>query len=117
MKNTEQGVIDEQFTQLKQLEDDSNPDFVKEVLEMYVSDSKDRLRKMDEILYVATTHLAVWRTPRSTALKADRACVGVAFRLASDTICCCVTAVATTVAITERRTSRTTASWKAWSIR
>ena len=79
MKNTEQGVIDEQFTQLKQLEDDSNPDFVKEVLEMYVSDSKDRLRKMDDILYVAATHIAVWLTPRATALKADRACDGCRF--------------------------------------
>ena len=36
--------------QLKQLEDDSNPSFLKEVLEMYLSDSKNRLQKMDEIL-------------------------------------------------------------------
>ena len=95
-----QGVIDEQFTQLKQLEDDSNPEFVKEVLEMYLSDSRSRLERMDEILYVAA------RAPSPPAVSSGGGGDAADERPR-----------ARPPAAAGRRTSRTTASSRAWCTR
>lgn len=40
------GLLDEQFTQLLQLQDDSNPDFVTEVVQLYFEDSGSKLDKL-----------------------------------------------------------------------
>ena len=37
------GLLDEQFTQLLQLQDDSNPNFVSEVVELYFEDSGSKV--------------------------------------------------------------------------
>eukprot|EP00899_Mesostigma_viride_P000147 jgi/Mesvir1/10132/Mv06764-RA.1 len=48
----EQGLLDDQFTQLQQLQDDSNPQFVQEVIGLFFDDSTEKLEKLDEILAV-----------------------------------------------------------------
>eukprot|EP00891_Asterochloris_glomerata_P008157 jgi/Astpho2/8157/Aster-03089 len=40
------GLLDDQFTQLQQLQDESNPDFVKEVVELYFEDSASKLQNL-----------------------------------------------------------------------
>jgi len=42
-----EGLLDEQFSQLMQLQDDSNPHFVAEVVELYFEDSGSKLEKLD----------------------------------------------------------------------
>lgn len=44
------GFIDDQFTQLQRLQDDSSPDFVKEVVTMYFDDSEKLIDNMKKIL-------------------------------------------------------------------
>eukprot|EP01018_Ginkgo_biloba_P027925 Gb_39959 [translate_table: standard] len=44
----EEGFVDEQFTQLHMLQDESNPDFVKEVVTMYFDDSKRILQDISD---------------------------------------------------------------------
>ena len=41
-----EGLLDDQFSQLRQLQDESNPDFVKEVVELYFEDSASKLEKL-----------------------------------------------------------------------
>lgn len=40
------GLLDDQFLQLMQLQDESNPDFVAEVVELYFEDSASKIEKM-----------------------------------------------------------------------
>jgi hypothetical protein len=55
-----QGFLDEQFTQLQQLQDDSNPDFVTEVVVLFFEDSEKLLHNLANALYV--NHYAVYST-------------------------------------------------------
>ncbi|KAL6747471.1 histidine-aspartic acid phosphotransferase 1 [Haematococcus lacustris] len=48
----QEGVLDDQFQQLIQLQDESNPDFVAEVVQLYVEDSS---AKIDKIAAMLTT--------------------------------------------------------------
>lgn len=41
------GLLDEQFSQLMQLQDESNPHFVAEVVELYFEDSGTKLEKLN----------------------------------------------------------------------
>lgn len=43
---TQEGLLDDQFSQLRQLQDESNPDFVQEVVELYFEDSASKLEKL-----------------------------------------------------------------------
>lgn len=47
-----QGVLDEQFLQLQQLQDESSPDFVSEVVNIYFHETEKLLRNFRELLYV-----------------------------------------------------------------
>lgn len=44
------GLLDDQFSQLLQLQDDSNPDFVQEIVELYFTDSTSKLEKLEQRL-------------------------------------------------------------------
>lgn len=46
----QQGVLDEQFSQLLQLQDESNPDFVAEVVSLYFDDSVTKIERMGVLL-------------------------------------------------------------------
>mmetsp|Transcript_50811 Transcript_50811/g.110809 ORF Transcript_50811/g.110809 Transcript_50811/m.110809 type:complete len:150 (-) Transcript_50811:189-638(-) len=46
----QEGVLDEQFQQLMLLQDESNPDFVAEVVQLYFEDSAGKIDKIDEML-------------------------------------------------------------------
>ena len=41
-----EGLLDDQFTQLLQLQDDSNPQFIEEVISLYFEDSASKLEKL-----------------------------------------------------------------------
>ncbi len=45
-----EGVLDEQFQQLMQLQDESNPDFVAEVVQLYFEDSVQKIERMSTML-------------------------------------------------------------------
>ncbi|XP_073036533.1 pseudo histidine-containing phosphotransfer protein 6-like isoform X1 [Primulina eburnea] len=45
-----QGVLDEQFLQLQQLQDESSPDFVSEVVNIYFHETEKLLRNLRELL-------------------------------------------------------------------
>ncbi|GAX78791.1 hypothetical protein CEUSTIGMA_g6228.t1 [Chlamydomonas eustigma] len=45
----QEGILDEQFQQLMQLQDDSNPDFVSEVVQLYFEDSVGKIERMGQI--------------------------------------------------------------------
>ncbi|XP_073121111.1 pseudo histidine-containing phosphotransfer protein 6 [Henckelia pumila] len=45
-----QGVLDEQFLQLQQLQDESSPDFVYEVVNIYFHETEKLLRNLGELL-------------------------------------------------------------------
>lgn len=45
-----EGILDDQFHQLMQLQDESNPDFVAEVVELYFEDSVGKLQKIESML-------------------------------------------------------------------
>jgi len=47
-----QGILDEQFSQLQMLQDESTPDFVEEVVTLYFEDSDKLLENLTESLYV-----------------------------------------------------------------
>lgn len=51
---TQEGLLDDQFSQLRQLQDESNPDFVQEVVELYFDDSAVKLEKLSSKLQDAT---------------------------------------------------------------
>eukprot|EP00879_Flechtneria_rotunda_P024406 GHRR01025870.1.p1 GENE.GHRR01025870.1~~GHRR01025870.1.p1 ORF type:complete len:150 (+),score=56.97 GHRR01025870.1:970-1419(+) len=44
------GLLDEQFGQLLALQDDSNPDFVSEVVQLYFEDSVGKIEKVYQLL-------------------------------------------------------------------
>lgn len=46
----QEGFLDEQFTQLQQLQDDSNPDFVTEVVVLFFEDSEKLLHNLANAL-------------------------------------------------------------------
>ena len=50
-----EGVIDAQFEQLRQLEDESNPDFVVEVVQLYFEDSGSKIDRMAQLLSLQAT--------------------------------------------------------------
>lgn len=45
-----EGILDEQFHQLMQLQDESNPDFVAEVVELYFEDSVAKIERIATML-------------------------------------------------------------------
>mmetsp|Transcript_30505 Transcript_30505/g.97421 ORF Transcript_30505/g.97421 Transcript_30505/m.97421 type:complete len:178 (-) Transcript_30505:231-764(-) len=45
-----EGMLDDQFSQLQQLQDESNPDFVEEVVSLYFEDSEVKLVKLEELV-------------------------------------------------------------------
>jgi histidine-containing phosphotransfer protein len=47
-----EGVLDEQFSQLLALQDESNPDFVAEVVQLYFQDSVGKIEKIQQLLSV-----------------------------------------------------------------
>jgi len=47
-----QGFLDEQFTQLQQLQDESNPYFVKEVASLFFEESSKLLDTLLNIMYI-----------------------------------------------------------------
>lgn len=46
----QQGFLDEQFSQLLMLQDDSNPDFVAELTQLYFDDSIEKINRMELLL-------------------------------------------------------------------
>ena len=46
----QEGVLDEQFQQLMMLQDESNPDFVQEVVQLYFEDSVQKIERVGAIL-------------------------------------------------------------------
>lgn len=48
-----EGVLDEQFQQLMQLQDEGNPDFVAEVVQLYFDDSVSKIEKIQSMLTTA----------------------------------------------------------------
>ncbi|KAI3687384.1 hypothetical protein L1987_81079 [Smallanthus sonchifolius] len=46
----EQGYLDDQFTQLEELQDDANPNFVEEIVTLFFSDSTRLIRNVDTAL-------------------------------------------------------------------
>lgn len=55
--NGMQGVLDEQFLQIQQLQDDTSPNFVSEVATIYFHESEKILRSLRVLLYMLTPHL------------------------------------------------------------
>ena len=49
-----QWVLDEQFLQLQQLQDESSPNFVSEVVNIYFHESEKLLRNLRGLLYVSS---------------------------------------------------------------
>jgi len=47
-----QGFLDEQFTQLQQLQDENDPEFVTEVISLFFEDSEKQLHNLANELYV-----------------------------------------------------------------
>lgn len=47
-----QGFLDEQFIQLEELQDDSNPNFVEEIATSYYRDSARQMLNIDQALWV-----------------------------------------------------------------
>ncbi|KAL4458765.1 hypothetical protein ABPG75_013630 [Micractinium tetrahymenae] len=46
-QSVQEGLLDDQFLQLIQLQDDSNPDFVSEVVELYFEDSATKIDTLE----------------------------------------------------------------------
>ncbi|EPS57798.1 hypothetical protein M569_17019, partial [Genlisea aurea] len=47
-----QGVLDEQFLQLQELQDEASPNFVAEIIDIYLDESEKLLRSLREIVMV-----------------------------------------------------------------
>lgn len=52
----EKNILDEQFIQLQQLQDESNPDFVVEVVSLFFEDSERLLNELAKALWVINLH-------------------------------------------------------------
>lgn len=52
------GILDEQFTQLQLLEDESNPNFVSEMLQLYFEDTGEKLIRIGVLIKEDTVNLA-----------------------------------------------------------
>jgi histidine-containing phosphotransfer protein len=52
------GVLDEQFSQLLLLQDDSNPEFVVEVVQLYFDDSVGKIERMGQLLCAPAPNFA-----------------------------------------------------------
>jgi histidine-containing phosphotransfer protein len=50
-----QGILDDQFSQLQMLQDESTPDFMEEVVTLFFDDSVKLLENLTESLYVFST--------------------------------------------------------------
>lgn len=50
----QEGLLDDKFSQLRQLQDEGNPDFVQEVVELYFEDSASKLEKLNTKLQEVT---------------------------------------------------------------
>lgn len=50
----EQGYLDDQFSQLQMLQDESSPDFVEEVVTLFFDDTEKLLENLTESLYVGS---------------------------------------------------------------
>ncbi|PKI47963.1 hypothetical protein CRG98_031627 [Punica granatum] len=46
-----EGILDSQFAQLQQLQDESNPDFVAEVVNLFFTDSENLINDLSNALY------------------------------------------------------------------
>ncbi len=46
----QEGIVDAQFEQLRALQDESNPDFVAEVVMLYFEDSASKIDRMGQML-------------------------------------------------------------------
>ncbi|PNW88687.1 hypothetical protein CHLRE_01g040450v5 [Chlamydomonas reinhardtii] len=46
----QEGILDEQFSQLMALQDETNPDFVAEVVQLYFEDSVQKIERMGAML-------------------------------------------------------------------
>lgn len=53
-----EGIVDDQFFQLLQLQDDSNPDFVSEVVDLYLEDSAAKLQRLGSCLSVSAPNFS-----------------------------------------------------------
>mmetsp|Transcript_5257 Transcript_5257/g.18356 ORF Transcript_5257/g.18356 Transcript_5257/m.18356 type:complete len:161 (-) Transcript_5257:33-515(-) len=49
-KVLDEGTLDDQFSQLQQLQDDGSPDFVSEVVSLYFGDSSAKLKKIRALM-------------------------------------------------------------------
>ena len=47
-----EGVLDEHFTQLIQLQDEGTPDFVKEVVTLFIDDTESKIQKIGQALSI-----------------------------------------------------------------
>ncbi|OMO58292.1 hypothetical protein COLO4_34753 [Corchorus olitorius] len=54
----DEGILDSQFTQLEQLEDRDNPNFVEEVLTLYFRDSANLLATVEQTMETEPTDVA-----------------------------------------------------------
>lgn len=52
------GILDEQFSQLQLLEDESNPNFVSEMLQLYFEDTGEKLVRLGVLLKEDTVNLS-----------------------------------------------------------
>ena len=66
------GLLDDQFTQLQQLQDESNPDFVKEVVELYFEDSASKLQNLAARLRVSCAAVLLNAACHSCLMGAQR---------------------------------------------
>lgn len=46
----EQGILDDQFVQLQNLQDESNPGFVKELIHLYHADASRKMQQIEEMI-------------------------------------------------------------------
>ncbi|KAG1346199.1 pseudohistidine-containing phosphotransfer protein 6 [Cocos nucifera] len=76
MWDSAQGVLDEQFMQLQQLQDESSPNFVSEVISIYFRESEKLLKNVRSLLsalHLIRTFVANWRV-MFLSHRADREC-------------------------------------------
>jgi hypothetical protein len=67
-----QGLLDDQFLELQQLQDESSPDFVEEVVLLFIQDSGRIIKNLTESLYVFLPHNRLQRSKRETQRQRQR---------------------------------------------